>query len=126
MQASVAAAGGQVVTDLTPLGAMAVASSAPDFRVKLGADSRIATFFGESMFDGPALNDGKGGGSLVDAPRFGKSCGGFPDPLHDASSFLGMTNPQGILQWYYARMDVTADWATTLGVRSVCGTVLYT
>src|SRR5205814_10560832 len=90
MQASIVAAGGHVVTDLSPLGAMAVASSAPAFRAKFGADSRVATFFGESMFDGPALNDGKGGGSLIDAPRFGKSLGGFPDPWHDASSFLGM------------------------------------
>jgi subtilisin family serine protease len=126
MQASVAAAGGQVVTDLSPLGAMAVASSAPDFRAKLGADSRVATFFGESMFDGPALNDGKGGGSLIDAPRFGKSGGGFPDPWHDASSFLGMTNPQGVLQWDDARMDVPAAWATTLGDRSVRVAVLDT
>jgi subtilisin family serine protease len=126
MQAAVAAAGGQVVTDLSPLGAMAVASSAPDFRARLGADSRVATFFGESMFDGPALNDGKGGGSLVDAPRFGKSRGGFPDPWHDASSFLGMTNPQGVLQWDDARMDVPAAWATTLGDRSVRVAVLDT
>jgi subtilisin family serine protease len=126
MRASVAAAGGQVVTDLSPVGAMAVASSAPDFRAKLGADSRVATFFGESMFDGPVLNDGKGGGSLVDAPRFGKSRGGFPDPWHDASSFLGMTNPQGILQWDDARMDVPAAWATTLGDRSVRVAVLDT
>jgi lantibiotic leader peptide-processing serine protease len=126
MRASVAAAGGQVVTDLSPLGAMAVASSAADFRAKLGADSRVATFFGESMFDGPVLNDGKGGGSLVDAPRFDKSRGGFPDPWHDASSFLSMTNPQGILQWDDARMDVPAAWATTLGDRSVRVAVLDT
>jgi hypothetical protein len=124
MRDAVAAAGGEVVTDLSPLGAMAVVSSAPDFRAKLGADSRVATFFGESMFDGPALNDGNGGGSLVDAPRFGKSRGGFPDPWHDASSFLGMTNPQGILQWDDARMNVPAAWATTLGDRSVRVAVL--
>jgi subtilisin family serine protease len=126
MQASVSAAGGQVVTDLSPLGAMAVASSAPDFRARLGADSRVATFFGESMFDGPALEDGTGGGSLIDAPRFGKSPGGFPDPWHDAASFLGMTNPQGILQWDDARMAVPAAWTTTLGGRSVRVAVLDT
>jgi subtilisin family serine protease len=127
MRASVAAAGGQVVTDLSPLGVMAVASSAPDLRANLGADSRVATFFGESTFDGPALNDGKDGGSRVDAPGigFGKSRG-FPDPWHDASSFLGMTNPQGILQWDDARMDVRAAWATTLGDRDVRVAVLDT
>jgi subtilisin family serine protease len=126
MRAAVTAAGGDVVTDLSPLGAMAVASSAPDFRAKLGADSRVATFFGESMFDGPALDDGTRGGSPIDAPRFGKSRGGFPDPWHDASSFLGMTNPQGILQWDDARMDVPAAWTTTLGDRSVRVAVLDT
>jgi subtilisin family serine protease len=126
MQAAVAAAGGQVVTDLSPLGAMAVASSAPDFRARLAADSRVATFFGESMFDGPALQDGKAGGSLVDAPRFGESRGGFPDPWHDASSFLGMTNPQGILQWDDARMDVPAAWTRTRGDRNVRVAVLDT
>ncbi|MGN6429889.1 MAG: S8 family serine peptidase [Gaiellaceae bacterium] len=126
MRAAVAAAGGEVVTDLSPLGAMAVASSAPDFRAKLGADSRVATFFGESMFDGPALKDGTGGGSLIDAPRFGKNSGGFPDPWHDASSFLGMTNPQGILQWDDARMDVPAAWTRTLGDRSLRVAVLDT
>jgi lantibiotic leader peptide-processing serine protease len=126
MRAAVAAAGGDVVTDLSALDAMAVASSAPDFRAKLGADSRVATFFGESMFDGPALEDGTRGGSLIDAPRFGKSGGGFPDPWHDASSFLGMTNPQGILQWDDARMDVPAAWTTTLGDKNVRVAVLDT
>jgi subtilisin family serine protease len=126
MQAAVAAAGGQVVTDLSPLGAMAVASSAPDFRARLGADSRVATFFGESMFDGPALQDGKAGGSLIDAPRFGDNRGSFPDPWHDASSFLGMTNPQGTLQWDDARMDVPAAWTRTRGDRNVRVAVLDT
>jgi subtilisin family serine protease len=124
MRAAVEAAGGDVVTDLSPLGAMAVASSAPDFRARLGADSRVATLFGESMFAGPALGDGTRGGSLIDAPSFGKSRDGFPDPWHDASTFLGMTNPQGILQWDDARMDVPAAWATTLGDRSVRVAVL--
>jgi subtilisin family serine protease len=105
---------------------MAVASSAPDFRAKLGADSRVATFFGEAMFDGPVLGDGKAGGGAIDAPRIGKSSGGFPDPWHDASSFMGMTNPQGILQWDDARMDVPAAWATTRGDRSVRVAVLDT
>src|SRR5262249_39897622 len=126
MRAAVTAAGGDLVADLSPLGAMAVASSAPDFRARLGADSRVATFFGESMFDGPALEDGTRGGSPIDAPRFGKSSGGFPDPWHDASSFLGMTNPQGILQWGDARMDVPAARATTLGGKSVRGAVPHT
>jgi lantibiotic leader peptide-processing serine protease len=126
MQAAIAAAGGQVVTDLSPLGAMAVASSSPNFRTRLGADSRVTAFFGESMFDGPALKAGKAGGGLIDAPQVGKSRGVFPDPWHDATSFLGMTNPQGILQWDDARMDVPAAWATTLGDRNVRVAVLDT
>jgi subtilisin family serine protease len=126
MQAAVASAGGQVVTDLSPLGAMAVASSAPDFGARLGADSRVSTFFGESMFDGPALQDGQGGGSMIDATRVGKNRGSLPDPWHDATSFLGMTNPEGILQWDDARMNVPAAWRTTLGDREIRVAVLDT
>ena len=42
-----------------------------------------------------------------------------PDPFHDATSFLGETNPEGILQWDDNRMNVPAAWAKTLGDRTV-------
>jgi subtilase family protein len=125
MQEAVASAGGVVITDLSPVGAMAVAPVARDFVAKIGANGRVTSFFAESMFDGPVTLDGKEGGGPVGSPVFGKP-GSFSDPWHDTSSFLGVTNPQGILQWDDARMNVPAAWATTLGHRSVRVAVLDT
>jgi hypothetical protein len=126
MQAAVAKAGGDVVTDLSPVGAMAVIPQAGDFAMRIGGNSHVTSVFPESMFDGPVtLDGGKDGGSPVGSPDFGKSRS-FPDPWHDASSFLGMTNPEGILQWDDARMNVPAAWAKTLGDRSVRVAVLDT
>jgi hypothetical protein len=125
MQAAVTSAGGAVVTDLSPLGAMAVVPVAHDFRSAIDRNSRVTTVFPESMFDGPVTHDGADGGGAVGATSFGKTKGGgFPDPWHDASSFLGVTNPEGILQWDDARMDVPAAWTKTLGDRSIRVAVL--
>jgi lantibiotic leader peptide-processing serine protease len=125
MQAAIGSAGGYVVTDLSQLGAMAVAPVARDFSSRIGSSSRVAAVFPESMFDGPLTLDGKEGGGVVGSPAFGRS-GSFPDPWHDASSFLGVTNPQGILQWDDARMNVPAAWARTLGDKTVRVAVLDT
>ena len=45
MQAAVAEAGGEVVTDLSPVGAMAVAPQAGDFAMRIGADSSVTKVF---------------------------------------------------------------------------------
>jgi lantibiotic leader peptide-processing serine protease len=125
MQAAVARAGGDVVTDLSPVGAMAVAPQASDFVLRIGAGARVTSVFGEPLFESPFVRDGKLGDHLVSSPVFGKSRS-FPDPWHDASSFMGMTNPEGILQWDDARMNVPAAWSKTLGDRSVRVAVLDT
>jgi len=125
MQAAVANAGGIVTTDLSPVGAMAVAPVARDFGARIGANSRVADFFPESMFDGPVTFDGGRNLGPVGTPDFGKSHS-FPDPWHDASSFLGVTNPEGILQWDDGRMDVPSAWSTTLGDKTVKVAVLDT
>ena len=120
MNAAVAKAGGDVVTDLSQVGAMAVAPGSKDFAARIGANSRVTSFFPESMFDGPVANDGRGGVGVVDSPLFGKGKGrSVPDPWHDALSFLGVTNPEGILQWEDARMNVPTAWTKTLGDKSV-------
>jgi lantibiotic leader peptide-processing serine protease len=124
MQSAVVKAGGDVVTDLSSVGALAVAPVAPDFRSRIGADARVTSVFTEPRFDAPFGSDGSGGGGVVDSPTFGPPATSFPDPWHDASSFLGVTNPQGVLQWDDARMDVPAAWARTLGDRSVRVAVL--
>lgn len=118
MQAAVAKAGGTVVTDLSPLGAMAVASRAPDFRARIGASAYVTSVFSEAAFAAPVTDDGKAGGGDVGAQSFDKSRS-FPDPLHEAPSFLGVTNPEGVLQWDDPRMDVPGAWSTTLGDPSV-------
>jgi lantibiotic leader peptide-processing serine protease len=125
MQAAIASAGGDVVTDLSPVGAMAVVPVTRDFGARIGANSHVAGFFAESMFDSPLTLDGGDRGGPVTSPVFGKSPA-FPDPWHDASSFLGVTNPEGILQWDDARMNVPAAWATTLGDRTIKVAVLDT
>jgi lantibiotic leader peptide-processing serine protease len=125
MQASIANAGGDVVTDLSPVGAMAVVPVARDFGARIDADSHVAGFFAESMFDAPVTLDGNDRAGPVGTPDFAKSHS-FADPWHDASSFLGVTNPEGILQWDDARMNVPGAWATTLGDRMVKVAVLDT
>jgi lantibiotic leader peptide-processing serine protease len=125
MRTAIAKAGGVVVTDLSPVGAMAVAPVVADFGTRIGANSRVTTFYPESMFDGPLTLDGKEGGSSVGPLNFGKSPS-FPDPWHDASSFLGVTNPEGILQWDDGRMNVPAAWARTLGDKTVKVAILDT
>jgi len=123
MHAAVAKAGGEVVTDLSPVGAMAVAPQASDFAMRIGAGPRVTSVFDEPLFESPVGRDGAVGDEQVGHAIFGKSRS-FPDPWHDASSFLGMTKPEGILQWDDARMNVPAAWATTLGDRSVRVAVL--
>ena len=126
MQAAVAKAGGDVVTDLSQVGALAVAPVASDFRSRISADPRVTSVFTEPRFEAPLGRDAGDGGSPAGAPAFGAATSSFPDPWHDAPSFLGVTNPQGILQWDDARMDVPAAWSRTLGDRSVRVAVLDT
>src|SRR6185312_14487069 len=69
---------------------------------------------------GPVADDGRAGGGMIGSPLLGKGKGrSVPDPWHDALSFLGVTNPEGILQWDDARMNVPAAWTKTLGDKNV-------
>jgi lantibiotic leader peptide-processing serine protease len=124
MHAAVADAGGDVVTDLSPVDALAVVPAAPDFTAKIKANPRVTSVFAEPVFRGPLGRDFQAGGGAA-SPVFG-SAPAFPDPWHDAASFLGVSNPQGILQWDDARMNVPAAWATTLGDRTIRVAVLDT
>ena len=126
MQSAVANAGGDVVTDLSQVGALAVAPTAPDFRARIDSNSRVTSVFSEPRFDAPFGRDGSEVSPPVASPTFGSATTSFPDPWHDASSFLGVTNPQGILQWDDARMNVPAAWSQTLGDRSIRVAVLDT
>jgi subtilisin family serine protease len=126
MQSAVANAGGDVVTDLSQVGALAVAPTAPYFRARIDSNSRVISVFSEPRFDAPFGRDGSEVSAPVASPTFGSATTSFPDPWHDASSFLGVTNPQGILQWDDARMNVPSAWSRTLGDRSIRVAVLDT
>jgi lantibiotic leader peptide-processing serine protease len=124
MRAAVTQAGGSVVTDLSPVGALAVSPTAPDFANRIKKNASVSTVFVEPVFKTPVGSDFEAGGGSAN-PVFGGGTS-FPDPWHDASSFLGATNPQGILQWDDARMNVPAAWSRTLGDRTVRVAVLDT
>jgi subtilisin family serine protease len=124
MNAVVTKAGGQVVTDLSPIGALAVDPTSSDFAARAGANPSVTAVFVEPVFHAPFDDDNGGSPSPAWSPTFGSSTS--PDPWHDATSFLGVTNPQGILQWDDARMNVAPAWTKTRGDRTVRVAVLDT
>jgi lantibiotic leader peptide-processing serine protease len=111
MRAAVTTAGGIVVGDLSPIDALAAASRAPRFAARLRDDRRVAGSFEDEVLGKEV--------AAADSPP-------PPDPWHDLSSFFGVTNPEGILQWDDNRMHVPAAWATTTGDPSVAVAVLDT
>jgi subtilisin family serine protease len=111
MRAAVTSAGGVVVTDLSAIDALAVASRSNGFLARLSADRRVV-----ASFEDPTL--GAELGSADTEP--------VPDPWHELDSFFGVTNPEGILQWDDNRMNVPAAWATTTGDASIRVAVLDT
>ena len=124
MRAAVERAGGTVVSDLSRIDALAVVSSSSAFRARIGASSGVTAAFKESVLGTSRVPDaGDGSGQGGDGELDG-SGGGFPDPWHDASSFWGVSNPEGILQWDDNRMEVPAAWQTTTGDPSVRVAVL--
>ena len=125
MRAAVEQAGGDVVTDLARLSAVAAAPLATDFRARIRADRRVTATFVESVFTAPRTPDSGLAAPFVRDPALGSpGTGVFPDPWHDAQSFAGVTNPEGILQWDDNRMNVPAAWRVTTGDRSVRVAVL--
>ena len=128
MRAAVASAGGVVVADLSQIGALGVVPRSTSFTARLKANRAVTTFFQDSVLSANRGSDerargGRGpeGGPGDDGP------GGFvADPWHDLPSFLGVTNPEGILQWDDGRMNVPAAWRRTTGDDSIAVAVLDT
>jgi subtilisin family serine protease len=125
MRAAVTSADGVVVGDLSPIGALAAASRSDGFMERIRRNPSVTAAFQDSLLvsERSDLNP-RGGGQAPDGD--GSVGSSFPDPWHDMSSFLGVTNPEGILQWDDNRMDVPAAWATTRGDRSIVVAVLDT
>jgi len=120
MKAAVEAAGGSVVTDLSKIDAVGVDSGSQGASAFIGrvkdqkgvqaawADKLIRSVDPDAQ--GDAGDTGK------NDPQLGNTGpNGPPDPWHNATSFLGETNPEGILQWDDNRMNVPAAWSRTTG-----------
>jgi subtilisin family serine protease len=125
MRSEVAAAGGVTVTDLSRIGALAAVPRSADFAGRIRGNADVTTAFQDVLLvsDRSDTNP-RGGGRAPDGDgRVGAS---LPDPWHELPSFLGVTNPEGILQWDDNRMDVPAAWATTSGDRRIVVAVVDT
>ena len=114
MRAAVASAGGVVVSDLSEIGALGVVPRSTGFAARLNANRAVTAYFQDSM-----LTTQRGADDRV--PE-----GFAADPWHDLSSFLGVTNPEGILQWDDGRMNVPTAWKRTTGDDSIAVAVLDT
>jgi len=111
MRAAVTSAGGVVVSDLGAIGALGVVPRSPAFAARMDGDRSVVSFFKDSV---------------LGAEPGSADSGADPDPWHDLASFLGVTNPEGILQWDDNRMNVPAAWTTTTGDRGIAVAVLDT
>jgi lantibiotic leader peptide-processing serine protease len=125
MRAAVSSAGGAVVSDLSPIGALAAVPTTSGFAERIRRNPSVLTAFQDALLvnDRGDVNQ-HGGGSAPDGD--GQIGASLPDPWHDMPSFLGVTNPEGILQWDDNRMRVPAAWSTTTGDRSIVVAVLDT
>ena len=127
MRAAVTSAGGVVVADLSEIGALGVVPRSPGFAARLNADRAVTALFQDSVLTTNRGSDelARSGGAPSGAPDEGNA-GFVADPWHDLPSFLGVTNPEGILQWDDGRMNVPAAWKRTTGDHSIAVAVLDT
>lgn len=127
MKSIVTSAGGTVLTDLSALRALSVAPGAGTV-TKLKADGRVQAVWREKVLTSGRddVDPADAGVTGSNTPNLGTKNPTIPDPWHDASSFLGETNPRGILQWDDLANGATGAWATTTGNRSVRVAVIDT
>ena len=123
-------AGGEIVTDLTKINAVAAVGNSSDFASRMAQNSTVRSVWTDRLSVWIPRSDAAATDVSVQVgnkPALGSpGATSPPDPFHNASSFLGETNPEGILQWDDNRMDVPPAWITTLGDRSVRVAVLDT
>ena len=114
MYAAAKSANATVVTDLSKINALAVVSDDKQFTAKARGNAAVRAVWSDKLVrtsePDPAAGDSAG------SPQIGNpGTDPIPDPWHNATSFLGETNPEGILQWDDNRMNVPAAWSTTRG-----------
>jgi len=121
-------AGGEVITDLSKINAIAAVASTSNFKTKILKNAGVVKVF-EDKFSVriPRTDASTDTVTGKNNPQLGNpGPNGPPDPWHNATSFLGETNPEGILQWDDNRMNVPAAWSTTIGDSTVRVAVLDT
>jgi len=125
MRAAVSTAGGVTVTDLSRIGALAAVPRTDGFAARIRSNPFVTAAFQDVLLVGDRSDQNpRGGGQAPDGDgRVGAS---FPDPWHELPSFLGVTNPEGILQWDDHRMDVPEAWSRTTGDRQIVVAVVDT
>src|SRR5262249_32627000 len=116
MKNAIAKADGIVTTDLSKIGWMAATSKSSTFAARLGTDETVSVVASDKINQSITPDStGDAGGTGGNKPALGNGPVGPLDPWHDLPSFLGETNPEGILQWGDNRMNVPAAWATSNG-----------
>jgi Subtilisin-like serine proteases len=127
MRDAVTNAGGEIVTDLTKINAVAAVASNQNFKTNIAKNPNVKKVFEDKLSVRISPVDAGTEASGKNSPQLGNpGPNGPPDPWHNLSSFLGETNPEGILQWDDNRMNVPAAWSTTTGDFSVRVAVLDT
>jgi subtilisin family serine protease len=118
MLAAVKASGGTVATDLSQIGMLAVVSTDTSFATKARGNKAVSSVWTDKVVS--AGEPDQATGTVQDTPQLGSpGTDPIPDPWHNATSFDGETNPEGILQWDDNRMGVPAAWASTTGAPTV-------
>ena len=127
MVSAVSAAGGEVVSDLSKLGRVAVSPTAADFQTKIKKNSSVQAVWADKVYSHGVVDPASAGNGVPGTPELGNpGPDPIPDPWHNASSFLGETNPRGILQWDDLANGATAAWATSTGDPAVRVAVIDT
>ena len=127
MRDAVTNAGGEIVTDISEINAIAAVASTNNFKTNIARNASVQKVF-EDKFSVriPRVDVGTEATGTNDPQLGNPGTSSPPDPWHDLPSFLGETNPEGILQWDDNRMNVPAAWGTTTGDFSVRVAVLDT
>ncbi len=130
MRDAVTQAGGEIITDLSTIRAIAAIGGTSDFSTRMSGHPLVKAIWTDIVSVSIPRADvaaEDAGAQFNGTPALGNpGATQPPDPFHNATSFFGETNPEGILQWDDNRMEVPPAWTRTLGDRSIRVAVLDT
>jgi subtilisin family serine protease len=127
MRDAVTNAGGEIITDITRINAIAAVPSTTNFKTNIAKNPNVQKVFEDKFSVRIPRVDVNPETTGANDPQLGNpGPNGPPDPWHNLSSFWGETNPEGILQWDDNRMNVPAAWGVTTGDTTVRVAVLDT